>query len=445
MRGPHPQRDVLPQRGWLDLNPRSPDDGAQIMWREDDEALLARLMDELLLERLWRFQAGDVPPPHPRASGMFAQLRKMPGGAQILSEALNTERYDALFALLLPKHFRGAPPELLHHLALYYASLADALALKAEQGEAALFARKQSLAAWFKLAEQKDYLLSLARAMSAGALSAAETERAVFDAPMECLEELGRAACEGAHERTRASYLALRQLGSVSDACRIAGVPAAVSASFERRAQKLQTMASDAALGPIYEALAEAKARGDIESKAVSIFQQIEAIWRWTGEDENIETFAVEQVTPIAWDIQRDSRYAELRTLLSPVIPLSDNLARRVESDPTRIAYAAPCAQIFVFRCEMDDDAVKKLEYAERSVKLCPSHRNGRLMLASCLCDLAVRTMSATGWYVAPDAIQRAEAYLKRAEQLFPSLKKIESTKSRLDEAKRKSGGAFMT
>lgn len=415
-----------------------------MMWRDDDEALLTRLLDERLLERLWRFQAGDAPPPHPRASGMFAHVRKMKGGEQVLAEALNSARYEPLFALLLPKHFGGAPPELLHHLALYYGSLADALSLRPDQQDASLFARKQSLAAWFKLAEQKEYLAALTAAMSSGALSSAEMERAAAEAPLEPLAELGRIACEGAHERTRTSYLALRQLASVSEACRAAGLSASFAATLERRAEKLRTEAADTALSPIYEALAEAKARGDIESKAVGIFQKLAEVWRWAGEDENIETFAVEQVTPIAWDIQRDSRYPMLRTLLAPVIPLSDSLARRVEADPSRIAYAAPCAQIYVFRCEMDEDANKRLEYAERSVKLCPSHRNGRLMLASCLCDLALRTVTATGWFVAPDAIARAEAHLKRAEQLFPSLKKIEITKSRLEEAKRKSGGAFM-
>lgn len=367
----------------------------------------------------------------------------MPGGVEILAEALKAERYEPLFSLLLPKANTSAPPALMHHVALYYGSLSDALALKPEQADAALFARRQSLAAWLRLAEQKDYLLSLAKAISAGALGAPELERAAQEAAFEPLEELGRMACAGAHERTRASYLALCQIAAVKDACRLAGVSAAIAGMAERRAEKLRTTAADTALGPVSEALAEAKARGDIEAKAPAIFQSIEAIWRWTGEDETIETFAVDQVTPIAWDIQRDSRYAELRALLRPVVPLSESLARRVEADPTRIAYAAPCAQIYVFRCEMDEDPQKRLEYAERSVKLCPSHRNGRLMLASCLCDLALRVIGATGWYVQSDAIERAEAHLKRAEQLFPSLKKLEITKNRVAEAKRKSGGVF--
>src|SRR5687768_1280221 len=124
------------------------------MWRQDDEALLERLEDEILLERLWRFQAGAAEPPHPRAAGMITLVRALSGGREAIEEA-RAGRFDAFFAKLLPARIAVLPPELLHHIALYYGSLADALTGVADAIEPALEARKRSLAAWLALGEER--------------------------------------------------------------------------------------------------------------------------------------------------------------------------------------------------------------------------------------------------------------------------------------------------
>src|SRR5215207_7557259 len=97
------------------------------MWRKEDEALLERLEDEVLFEQLWRFQAGAAEPPHARAAGIIALVRRMSGGPEAIADA-RQGRFEAFFTKLLPPRIDALPPELIHHLALYYGSLADALA-----------------------------------------------------------------------------------------------------------------------------------------------------------------------------------------------------------------------------------------------------------------------------------------------------------------------------
>jgi hypothetical protein len=412
----------------------------EAVWRQEDEALLERLENELVLERMWRFQAGEAAaPPHPRAAGMIALLRRMPGGDTAISDALGG-RFQALFKQLLPNRLGGQPPELLHHAALYYARLADAF--EATSPERSTFARVAAMAAWIALGEEKQYLRSLAAAIAGGALPEADVERAAEDAAMEPIDHLARVAKEGAHEQTPASRLAIAALIRVAEACTFASSGEATRKAAIRRAERARAAAADEALQPIAEALNEASARGDVQLKAPALFERVAAVWAWSMQDETVEVFAIEQATPIAWEIQRESRWEDLRRLLSPLFPLADRLAQRIEADPTRIAYAGPCAQMYVFRVEMERDLEQRLALAERSVKLCPTHRNGRLVLASALCDKAIRIITPTGWLVGADAVDQADALVRRAEQLFPALKKLEDVKKRVAESRR-AAGAF--
>jgi hypothetical protein len=410
------------------------------VWRPEDDALIERLENELVLERMWRFQASDAaPPPHPRAAGMIALVRAKPDGNTAINEAL-AGRFDGLFAHLMPGTLKGQPPDLLHHTALYYGRLADALA--ASSADLSLFARVRALASWIALGEEKNYLKSLAAAIAGGALADVDVQRAAENAAFEPIDDLARVAREGASDQTEPARLAIAALARVSEACRVAACSTAFADTVARRAERARTAAAEDALAPIQEALSEAAARGDIQSRAPELFQRVARIWKWSGDDEAVEIFAVEQVTPIAWDIQRESRWPELRTLLAPVIDLSESLGRRIEADPTRIAYAGPCAQIYVFRVEMATHLGQKLELAERSVKLCPSHRNGRLVLASALCDKALNLLTATGWATPKANLDEAEALVTRAEELFPALKKLEDMKKRIADARRNTGAA---
>ena len=284
------------------------------MWRKEDEALLERLEDEMLFEQLWRFQAGSSEPPHPRAAGIINLVRKMSGGPEAIAEA-RQGRFEAFFLKLLPPRIDSLAPELIHHLALYYGSLADALAAATSAPEPPLEARKRSIAAWLALGAERRYLVGLAEAIAGGALPPDELARGALEASMEPIEELGRAAKEGAHELTPKSRLALAALVAVRDATRLADLPRAPADAAVRRADRLRLAAADEALAPIREAIAEATARGDAQVKGPALFQKVAAIWSWAGEDEAVEIFAVEQVTPIAWEIQRESNWKDLRRL----------------------------------------------------------------------------------------------------------------------------------
>ena len=115
------------------------------VWRADDDVLLQRLEDEVLLEQLVADLVGGRPPisPHPRAAGLFGALRSLPGGLSAVERALAGDR-AALVALVRPAKLPVAEPLLLHHLALLEAGVADA---RAALGGDPVDARVRSLAA----------------------------------------------------------------------------------------------------------------------------------------------------------------------------------------------------------------------------------------------------------------------------------------------------------
>jgi hypothetical protein len=404
------------------------------MWRPEDAALLARLEEELLLRRLWRSQAGSADPPHPRAAGMLGLARRLPGGAEAVTAALKGD-LAALLALLQPARFEGYPPALLHHVALYFDSVAGAIATSAP--EAAVEARVRSMAAWLALGEEKSYLRALAGAVVTSASRDLDLDQAAAEAPLALLSDLGLEARAGARDRTLGARSALRTLGRVAEAGAIAGCAPAVIKAIVRRAESLRTTAVDEALSPLLEAITEASMRGDLAESGPELLARVAAVWRWADEDEAVEHFAVEQTTPIAWEVYRESRWPELRRLLDPIEPLIDRLARRIESDPTKIAYAAACAQMFVFRSEAHQSVDRQLELAERGVKLCPTHRNGRLILAYLLCDRAKRMIDGPVWVSAGDC-DRAAALIQRAETLYPDSKALPPAREKLDEVRRR-------
>jgi hypothetical protein len=115
-----------------------------------------------------------------------------------------------------------------------------------------------------------------------------------------------------------------------------------------------------------------------------------------------------------------------------------EQLAARIEQDPSRIAYAAGCAQMFVFLSEVDRYAPSKLAMAERAVKICPTHRNGRLVLASVLCAQAMDAMRGIGVFARKGELERIEALLGRAEGLYPQTSDLPEARRMLERVKRK-------
>jgi hypothetical protein len=122
--------------------------------------------------------------------------------------------------------------------------------------------------------------------------------------------------------------------------------------------------------------------------------------------------------------------------LIEPVWPLVDSLTRRIETDPSKNAYAARCAQMLVFKADVARTEAETTAIAERALRICPSHRNTRLTLAHSLCEQALRLLPGAR---APthQGCASAEAMIKRAESLYPSAGRLPEAQKRLTEAKK--------
>ena len=158
------------------LDPRPPDATIRRVWRAQDDALLARLEDESVLERLWSHAAPGAPPLPARAAGLVPMLRARPQGPDAIVRA---ERGDAtvLLALATPGHLAALPPAEVHHLALFHRARAEHRIARGEILGPARDAIDRSLtlsiAGWLALGREQTYLDALARSVIGGALPAA--------------------------------------------------------------------------------------------------------------------------------------------------------------------------------------------------------------------------------------------------------------------------------
>ncbi|MDC3962546.1 hypothetical protein [Polyangium jinanense] len=399
------------------------------MWRDEDEALLARLTDEIVFERLFREQAGTDARPPARGAGLCAALRRLPGGNDAI-EAARTGKLDALREHLEPARQIDPPPELLHHLALHHASLADRAGSSTD-------AFVRSITAWLALGRQETYLRDLGEAVTGSALARQDLDRALVDAPLWCIEDLGERARLGARELTADAQRALAALGRVPEAARIARAPEALAERAARRATSLVAVAVEEALAPVLAAFAEATTKGEPSAaEGAALLGRFVAVWRWSGADESVEHAAIEQATPLAWAHYRASRWDDLRSLIAPVEPLVDALARRIENDPSKLAYAARAAQMLVFRSDVVRTERETLELLDRAITICPTHRNARLMKANTLCDQALRLLPGARAPSRQDH-DRAAGLIERAEQLYPAATRLPEARRRLGEARK--------
>lgn len=398
------------------------------MWLHEDRALAARLSDEALFERVFRALTGDVdaPPPHPRASGVMALMRSH-------RPELATAATGQWASALRPERMAGLSAPLLHHLHLLYARVAQAVG-EAQPGRA-IDAHATSLAAWLALVAERAYLRALARRVLGVATPEPDVERAVLASELGPLERYGREARAGARQRARAAGLALSVVAMVEGIAERAGLDAAERRRFVARARSFEAATIGEALAPVEEALSAGSARGDDVLAQGRLLEEAVTVWRWSGEAEQVEQAVVDLLTPLAWQLSRERRWRELGALLGPFEPLVDGLCARVERDPTRIAYAAPCAQMLVFRYESDRDLARGIAYLERAEGLCATHRNTRVMLAWALCDRAIARMTATVIAYDEAARRSVDADLARAEQLWPTTSRLEDARARLTRA----------
>src|SRR5690606_29394461 len=124
-------------------------------WRPEDEALLSRLEDEEVLERLWAAIGEGSPAPHPRASGLVAELRALEDGRAAVEQAARGD-VSALVRLVNKPDPAALTPALAHHLALLHARVASAHERASDPMKrgAAEWPRLRSIAMWLWLAEE---------------------------------------------------------------------------------------------------------------------------------------------------------------------------------------------------------------------------------------------------------------------------------------------------
>jgi hypothetical protein len=417
------------------------------VWRPDDDVLLERLEDEVVLEALFRHHVPkeDAPPPHPRAAGLVAAARAFPAGLAAVRAALSTcdpraSGVAELARVLEAEPFVTRPPALVHHLALYFAKVADSLARGSP--EAAANAWTRSVAAWLALGEEKAYLADLVSVMAGtdpirGGTNAPFPALAPEQVALDVIADLGRCAATSARELAPSGRAALLALGAIDVAVRLAGARDATARRASEAADRYRTAALDAALGVVSEALEGANARGELAPAALPLLQRVIAVWRWSGESEQAEQFAVDRLATSGWELYRARDWDALRALLAPFRPLIESLAVRIERDRSNIAYAAPCAQMFVFLSDVETSFAGRLAHAERAVALCPTHRNGRLILAALLCEQAHTAMRGMVLFARKDELERLDALLARAEALYPQSSELPDAKAMLARIKK--------
>jgi len=121
----------------------------------------------------------------------------------------------------------------------------------------------------------------------------------------------------------------------------------------------------------------------------------------------------------IAWPIYTERRWDLLRRLLASIQDVACPLAIELEADPTELAYRASVAQVLVFRSEMASTLTDQIRLGERAHALCPTLRNGRVVLAA---HLAHRAASETNRAKRDRDAHRALAldpYQRRAREIL--------------------------
>jgi hypothetical protein len=399
------------------------------VWRDEDEALLQRLEDEGLAEALFQSVVGEgAGGVHPRAGGLIAEVRKLAAGAEVVAAAL-AGSVSSLSQFVHGLVLRECSPELLHHLALFHGRAA--VMLEQARPDASATAWVRALAAWLALGEERAYLERLE-----AAVVGAEKTKSAQPATL-LVTDLAKRAEATARDLGPPGRAALLALARIDEAARLAGTTPSAASRANAEAQRLRNHAIETALSVIGEGLDEANVRGELASSGRTLLLRAIPVWTWTSNDEQVEHFVVDRIDKIGWELYRARNWSALRYLLDPFRPMFDRLAARIEADSANIAYAAGCAQMFVFLSQVDDQLARKIELAERALKVCPTHRNGRLVLAALLCDRAMETMRAMVLFARRADLERVEAQLERAESLYPRTEELPEAKAMLARVKR--------
>ena len=309
---------------------------------------------------------------------------------------------------LRPRDLTRLADRRLHAIALVErARLAHAIEV---DDEPAIEASARALIrSWAALAERTDYVEALARpALGSAADRAAQVALEVG------VEHVTTILAQRARAGRDASGL-LRALDEANAWPRLA-----------ERARRARHDAIDAVLDPIRRALDELATRRPAIEELCAAFATLRTAWQLCDRDVEVEILTVERLNDFAWDLYRDRELDALARFLSVVAEPAASLAARIERDGSSIAWAAPCAQVLVFRAEIAPRFDTQIMLAERAVAICPSLRNARVVLGDFLLTRAERAIDrgATSPNVDDD--------IARAASLHPELKRLPVLREKL-------------
>ena len=408
-----------------------------------ERALLERLEDESLLERVFRrrvegavAQRTTAPAPviAPRAAGLLLAMRGTEPGREALERA-HAGDLTALDALLDAPLDGSAPPRLLHHLALFFASAADGARELGSSGseERAATLELRALEAWALLLSEQRYLKQLAERVAGVALPQAEIQAAVEAAALERVRGLAQRAAAGAEQHTVDARGALGLLRRFEAHTYPAESSEAVVKRLRAECVRGVRQAIDGALAMLTDRFAQAEADPDGLRVEREILGDAAALYAWSERDWYVALFTLERGQTTGWSIYKAKQWPALGALCEVLRPMVNDAAERVSTDPSALPYSSLVAQMLVFRAEMGSVLATRILDAERALRLCDTHRNARVILADLLAERANVTLDSTGVLGRDAALADARRDLDRADQLWAGLPRVASLRKRLD------------
>lgn len=407
-----------------------------------ERALLERLEDESLLERVFRARVGApetrrAPAPAltvaPRAAGLLVVLRETVAGAEAVARARGGD-LAALDALLDAPLDDTWPPRLLHHVALFFGSTAEVARAHGTAHERIATLQLRALEAWVLLLTEQGYLQQLAERVAGPALPRAERDAAIEAAALERVLALGQQAAAGVEQRTVTAREALGLLRRLEAHPFPAGAAALPVQRLRSEAARLARRAIDAALTILTDRFAQAEADPDGLRTERVILGDAAQLYAWSGGDWYVALFTLDRAQTTGWTIYKAKQWPVLGELCETLRPMVDDAAKRVESDPSALPYSSLVAQMLIFRAEMGNVLATRLADAERALRLCDTHRNARVILADLLAERAANTLDSTGVLGRDAALANARVDVDRADQLWAGLPRVANLRKRIDQ-----------
>lgn len=275
---------------------------------------------------------------------------------------------------------------------------------------------RASIDRWVALGAQGPYLDALARRM--------------LGRPEPHVAELAmRIGMDAVGSRLEDDVRAGRDAGAL---LRALDALAATGGPLAGEARRLRMSAVDRAIDPLRRALDELATRRPTTDELVAAFAAARASWRCLDRDVDVEVLVVERLPDFAWDLYRQRANADLARILDEAAEPSSSLAARVERAEA-LAWAAPCAQVLVFRAELAPRFDAQVELAERALRCCPTLRNARIVLGDFLLTRAERALDRR--LDRTSAGTSPEQDVARAAELHPELKRLPIVRGKLRRA----------